>query len=321
MDNISIPKERYEIHKSLVKEGIITHPRVRECSTKYLYLKKQERDGFAPNDVIGFGQNNQYYGIRKRCNRPKECPICSFIQDRRLFARVQTHVDLLKENDGDIHLLTFTLRHNRSHSHGELKELLHKSVQHVKTSYPFKKFYGVNDRLFSLHQYEDCWNPNTGFHPHAHLHIGTTSKRSKEEIESMMKPEWVKVVSKFTSDKSMIPSLENGLDVQVGRDDPFYNNQKTLENEIDDFFRDSSRRFHEYMEHRKSCESIPSDDLEMNLVGFHSSAAKHDLPVAPKLIQRLIFALKNIYQNCINRYRIHLRENKKHPLYSLLQNF
>ena len=308
MDNISIPKDRYEIHKSLVREDIITHPVVRECSTKRIQIEDD------------FSQNRPYLKRIKRCGYVNECPICSYIQDRKLFARVQPHVNLLKENGGDIHLLTFTLRHNKFHSHRELKELLHKSVQNIKTTYPFKKFYGVKDRLFSLHQYEDCWNPDTGFHPHAHIHIGTTTKTSKEEIESMMKPEWVKVVSKFTSNQSMIPSLENGADIQIGKDDPFYIEQKSLEKKTEDFFRKSNEMFHEYMEHRKKHKSIPTDILEMSLVQFHSSAATGKTPLEPTWFQRMISALKTIYRNCINRYRVHLRVNKKHPIYPQLQN-
>ena len=73
--------------------------------------------------------------------------------------------NLLQQNDGDVHLITFTLRHNRSHTLQQLSEVLNKSVKEIKTSYPFKKFYGSKDRLFSLSKYEVSWSEDYGFTP------------------------------------------------------------------------------------------------------------------------------------------------------------
>ena len=121
MDQHSI----YDIHKSLLREEIITNPRVMICSTRRMTIEDD------------FKQDKPYPKRIVRCGYVNECPICSYKQDRRLFARVLPIVKLLKENGGDIHLLTFTLRHNKSHSYRELKEVLHKSVKYIKSKYPY----------------------------------------------------------------------------------------------------------------------------------------------------------------------------------------
>ena len=297
MDKHSI----YDIHKSLLREEIITNPRVMICSTRRMTIEDD------------FKQDKPYPKRIVRCGYVNECPICSYKQDRRLFARVLPIVKLLKENGGDIHLLTFTLRHNKSHSYRELKEVLHKSVKYIKSTYPYKKFYGVNDRLFSLHQYEDCWSPKTGFHPHAHIHLGTTGHASKEEIESRMKPKWVDVVSLFTNDKSMIPSEDYGCDLRVNRYDPFYPEEKSLERELEKLRKKSNQedRFKDF----KYDETNSKEECENYLVEQHQSIDEEKPPpIEPTLFQKMVYALKTIYKNFVNRYRIHFRTNNNHPL-------
>ena len=160
----------YAIHQSLVNENIITNQKVRECSTTRGLFE------------IDYVNRKPYYKRILRCRNDNGCPICSYKRDRILFARVSPYVETIKKYDGDIHLLTFNLRHNPSHQLKDLQEVLHKSVKQFRKTYPYKKFYGTKDRLFSLTQYETSWSPHSGFHYHAHCHIGTTNLAPKEQI-------------------------------------------------------------------------------------------------------------------------------------------
>lgn len=299
MDNISIPKERYEIHKSLVREDIITHPRVRQCSTKWRMRE-------VPHPT------RPYQRQTERCKHPKECPICSYLQDRKLFLKLQPIVNLLKENEGDIHLLTLTLRHNTSHSYTDLIDVLHRSIQELKCSYPFKKYYGTKDRLFSLQQYENAWSPFHGYHPHAHLHIGTTNRTTKEEVESSIKSEWVKIVSRNATSEDMIPNLERGCSLEVGRDDPFYIERKSLDEEI---VRKLNQESAQQMKERFR-KSHSQEELISELVSFHATADETNRPDDSKLISKIISVLKTFYSNFISRYRLHLTLNKRHFLFN-----
>ena len=127
----------YKIHKSLVEHNIITKQRVKECSTIKIRI----------DDL----KHNKGHSRRLlRCGYVNLCPICSSLQDKKIIQKVRPLVNLLQRHGGDVHLITLTLRHNRSHSLEELTEVLNKSVNEIRISYPFKKLYGSKDRLFSF---------------------------------------------------------------------------------------------------------------------------------------------------------------------------
>ena len=183
----------YDIHKSLVEHNIITKQRVKECST----IKMRTDD---------LKYNKGHSRRLLRCGYVHLCPICSAIQDKKIIQKVRPLVNLLQRNDGDVHLITFTLRHNRSHSLEELTEVLNKSVKEMKNTYTYKKYYSSKDRLFSLRKNEIAWSDESGFHPHCHLQIGTTNQTPLKLIESEFKTKWIEIVTKHAPDRTMIPS-------------------------------------------------------------------------------------------------------------------
>jgi hypothetical protein len=298
----------YEIHQSLVKENIITKQRIRECSTR-----RHPNE----NDYVN---NKPYYRRILRCLNDNGCPICSYKRDRKIFARVSPYVDTIKKNDGDIHLLTFNLRHNPSHPLKDLKEVLHKSVTHFKKTYPYKKYYGTKDRLFSLTQYETNWSQHSGFHYHAHCHIGTTNIASKEQIESEMKQKWVDVVSLHTNDTSMIPNKEYGFDVGVNRDDAWYVERKSLnEKRFEEFCRENNQNVKEIFKNKRK--SISKENLEKIVVDYHESIEeKQPSPTTTKIVNKVISVLKTIYSSCLKRYRVIFQVNKRHHLFQHINN-
>ena len=282
-DTTIVPTHIHQIHQSLIHHNIITHPRVINCSSFYW---KQEKD-------LPFPDRHK---LINRCGNVHLCPICSYLQDRKIFARVKPMSNLLQQHDGDIHLITFTLRHNRSHTLQQLSEVLNKSVKEIKTSYPFKIFYGSKDRLFSLSKYEVSWSEDYGYHPHCHIQIGTTNPTPMKLIESELKSKWIEIVTKHAPDRTMIPSEEFCCHL-VSNPSIEHSLDK-----IDDFFRGKKSI------NKEGLQKIITDDIQ-------STVDEPPLVVEPTLFQRILAVLKTIYNNLLNRYRMGLDVNKKHVLY------
>ena len=282
-DTTIVPTHIHQIHQSLIHHNIITHPRVINCSSFYW---KQEKD-------LPFPDRHK---LINRCGNVHLCPICSYLQDRKIFARVKPMSNLLQRNDGDVHLITFTLRHNRSHTLQQLSEVLNKSVKEIKTSYPFKIFYGSKDRLFSLSKYEVSWSEDYGYHPHCHIQIGTTNPTPMKLIESELKSKWIEIVTKHSPDRTMIPSEEFCCHL-VSNPSIEHSLDK-----IDDFFRGKKSI------NKEGLQKIITDDIQ-------STVDEPPLVVEPTLFQRILAVLKTIYNNLLNRYRMRLDVNKKHVLY------
>ena len=282
-DTTIVPTHIHQIPQSLIHYNIITHPRVINCSSFYW---KQEKD-------LPFPDRHK---LINRCGNVHLCPICSYLQDRKIFARVKPMSNLLQQHDGDIHLITFTLRHNRSHTLQQLSEVLNKSVKEIKTSYPFKIFYGSKDRLFSLSKYEVSWSEDYGYHPHCHIQIGTTNPTPMKVIESELKSKWIEIVTKHAPDRTMIPSEEFCCHL-VSNPSIEHSLDK-----IDDFFRGKKSI------NKEGLQKIITDDIQ-------STVDEPPLVVEPTLFQRILAVLKTIYNNLLNRYRMRLDVNKKHVLY------
>ena len=282
-DTTIVPTHIHQIHQSLIHHNIITHPRVINCSSFYW---KQEKD-------LPFPDRHK---LINRCGNVHLCPICSYLQDRKIFARVKPMSNLLQQHDGDVHLITFTLRHNRSHTLQQLSEVLNKSVKEIKTSYPFKIFYGSKDRLFSLSKYEVSWSEDYGYHPHCHIQIGITNPTQMKLIESELKSKWIEIVTKHAPDRTMIPSEEFCCHL-VSNPSIEHSLDK-----IDDFFRGKKSI------NKEGLQKIITDDIQ-------STVDEPPLVVEPTLFQRILAVLKTIYNNLLNRYRMRLDVNKKHVLY------
>ena len=271
----------YDIHKSLVEHNIITKQRVKECST--IKMRTDEL------------KHNKGHSRRLlRCGYVHLCPICSAIQDKKIIKKVRPLVNLLQRNDGDVHLITFTLRHNRSHTLEELTELLNKSFKEMKNTYTYKKFYGSKDRLFSLRKNEIAWSEESGYHPHCHLQIGTTNQTPLKEIESEFKSKWIQIVTKHSPDRTMIPSEDYccnlvsnpSIEHSIGKVEILSRGRRTFNQE--------------------GLQKIVMDN---------DSAADETPLVEPNLFKKIVHALKTIYKNCLNRYRYVFQVNKRHRLF------
>ena len=309
--SISIPPHIYRLHNALIKEEIITDSRVKKCSKEEITIESD------------FKQNRRYARRIKRCNLVHSCPICSYIQDRKIYKRVKPFNDILIAGDGTNHLLTFTLRHKRDKKYipyDDLTKVLYESVKEIKHSRPYRNYYGKENLFYSLTQYEDGASLRNGLHPHCHINIGTTNNASKEEIESRMQPEWVKIVSRKTKDKRMIPSLKIGCVIETGLPNPFYPNRKSLnELTLEEMVKESCKKMKEIFG-RKIIEQRQMEQIVM--IKKQSTAEGIDFPIDENIFQRIVSFLKRIFSHCTKRwktsvipYRTYFQVNKNHHLY------
>ena len=142
----------------------------------------------------------------------------------------------------------------------------------------------------------------------------------KLEIESEMKSKWIDVVSMHTSDTSMIPNKNYGLDVSVNRDDAWYVERKSLNEKRFEDICGGNHQDLQGMFNNKS-KSISREDLEKIVVDYHDSIEERQpSPTETKLVNRVISVLKTIYSSCLNRYRVIFQVNKQHHLFQHLQN-
>ena len=117
------------------------------------------------------------------------------------------------DNGGRNLLLTFTLRHLKTHRLVTSQKILVYSIKKLKESRPFsKELFPSKHRLYILTEYEISWSEENGYAPHCHLQVGTTNPMSTDEMQSILVSEWRRIVGKVSS-KSFIPSYAHGVDV------------------------------------------------------------------------------------------------------------
>ena len=98
-----IPEYIYYIHRSLVEEGIITHSEIIKCSKEF--ISKLEPDLPNPTKPRRL----------KRCHYVNRCPICNYLRKKYVHMKSSPYRQRLFDNGGRNLLLTFTLRHQKTH--------------------------------------------------------------------------------------------------------------------------------------------------------------------------------------------------------------
>ena len=290
-----IPPHIHNIHQSLIHHNIITHPRVINCSSHYW---KQEK-------YLPFPDKPKQLN---RCNRPNLCPICSHLRNQSIHTELKPYRDVLLDNGGTVHLLTFTLRHHKSHPLPVLNQVLTNSIKQIRQSYSFKKFYSSQHRLFTLTQYEISWSEESSFHPHCHLHIGTTNPNPTNEIQNIISPEWRKTVAKNTSNRNLIPSLKQGINITANP-----SLVHSLDKKHEELIQETKRQTETRFAKRKS---YSKEKLESILVSYDNpSSTSTSSPKETSFIAEVVSHLKNIYTNIINRFHSFKSINTCHPLF------
>ena len=293
-----IPDHIYDIHQSLVEEGIIIHPEIINCSKQF--IRKLEPDLPNPDKPRRI----------KRCHYVNHCPICNNLSEQYVEKGMNPYRQMLLDNGGKNILMTFKLRHNQKSSLKHLQKVLKDSIKKLKDDNIWKRtLFPSKYRLYVKTEYEISWSEENGFHPHCHLQIGTTNPMPIDEMKSIIAHAWKRVVTTVSPTKYFIPNLSNGVDVS---DTPSGKHSK----DKDPFGMDNLKRLHKksYKEMKEKFKKINTKSTapEKRIKGSYSL-----LQMQSDLKDIFIPVLKEIYRSSVKRFRrIFFNVNAKHPLFS-----
>ena len=293
-----IPDHIYDIHQSLVEEGIIIHPEIINCSKQF--ISKLEPDIPNPDKPRRI----------KRCHYVNHCPICNNLSEQYVEKGMNPYRQMLLDNGGKNILMTFKLRHNQKSSLKHLQKVLKDSIKKLKDDNIWKRtLFPSKYRFYVKTEYEISWSEENGFHPHCHLQIGTTNPMPIDEMKSIIATAWKQIVSRVSPTKYFIPNLSNGVDVS---DTP--SGKHSIDK--DPFGMDNLKRLHKksYKEMKEKFKKIDTKSTapEKRIKGSYSL-----LQMQSDLKDIFIPVLKEIYRSAVKRFRrIFFNVNAKHPLFS-----
>ena len=288
----TIPDHIYSIHQSLIQQNIITRPEVINCS-KY-WINKLEKD--IPNP---------YKSQRlMRCHYVNHCPICNYFRKQRVHAQMTPYRQVILDNGGKNILLTFTLRHFKTHLLITLQEVLSESIKKLKVSRTYsKQLFPSEHRLYTLTEYGISWSEENGYAPHCHLQIGTTNPMSPEEIQTILSKEWRRIVSKVSPYKNFIPSYAKGVDVS---ENPSGEHSKDRDPYGLDALKKMQKKSNSTMKERFRKKKSYSQIQMQSHVAEKSTS-----------FNLFISVLKEIYITTVKRFQsLFFKPNPRHPLFS-----
>ena len=209
----------------------------------------------------------------------------------------------LLDNGGRNLLLTFTLRHQKTHRLVTSQKILVYSIKKLKESRPFsKELFPSKHRLYIVTEYEISWSEENGYAPHCHLQVGTTNPMPTDEMQSILVSEWRRIVGKVSS-KSFIPSYSHGVDVSNNPSGK-HSQDKDID-ELRSMEAMSKRTAKQTRERLRKKGSFSQIQMQYYVTEKKTTANK------------FLAALKEIYKNTRRSFRaLFFKTNSHHPLYS-----
>ena len=211
---------------------------------------------------------------------------------------------VLLDNGGRNILLTFTLRHIKSHRLVTLQEVLRESIMKLKVSRTYSKhLFPSEHRLYTLTEYEISWSEENGYAPHCHLQIGTTNPMPPDEIQPILSKEWRRIVSKVSPYKNFIPSYAKGVDVS---ENPSGEHSKDKDPYGLDALREMQKKSNRTMKERLRKKDSYSQIQMQSHVAEKSTS-----------FNLFISVLKEIYITTVKRFQsLFFKPNPQHHLFS-----
>ena len=294
-----IPQHIYDIHQSLVEEGIIVRPEIIKCSKEW--INKLEKD-----------LPNPFKSKRlMRCHYVNHCPICNHLREQEVDWKMNPYRQVLLDNGGKNVLMTFNLRHNNKSSLQHLQSVLKDSINKLKDDNIYKrKLFPSRYRLYVKTEYEISWSEDNGFHPHCHLQIGTTNPMPTDEMKSLIAPAWKKIVTKVSPNKYFIPNLTNGVDATESKSGGHSDDK--------DPYEDAMKRLHRL--HKKSVKEMKEKFKDIKFDTAPESRRKEGsyslMQMQSNLNDIFIPVLKEIYKKTIRSFRrVFFNLNSHHSLF------
>ena len=224
-----VPDHIYDIRQSLVENKIITHQEILKCSTEFIVkIEKHLPIKSRPRRI-------------KRCHYVNHCPICNYLREEEVEQGMNPFRQFLLNNAGKNILMTFKLRH-KNDSLLHLQNVLKDSIKKLKDDNIWKRIlFPSKYRFYVKIEFEISWSEDNGFHPQAHLQIGTITPMPTEGIKSLIAPAWKRIVINVTSNKHYIPNLTNGVDVRESVSGKYSEDKKHFEDAMKNLNKKSNK--------------------------------------------------------------------------------
>ena len=147
----------------------------------------------------------------------------------------------LLNNDGKNILMTLKLSH-KNDSLLHIQNVLKESIKKLKDDNIWKRIlFPSKYRFYVKTEFEISWSEDVGFHPHAHLEIGTNNTIATEEIKFLLAPAWKRLVTNLTSNEHYIPNLNNGVDFRESVSGKYSEDKKHFEDAMKNLNKDSNK--------------------------------------------------------------------------------
>ena len=285
-----IPEYIYDIHRSLVEEEIITHPEIIRCSKEFIRkLDPDLTNATKPRRL-------------KRCHYVNLCPICNFLRKEYVHMKSSPFRQRLLNNGGRNLLLTFSLRHQKTHRLMTSQKILVYSIKKIKESRLFsKELFPSKHRLYIVTEYEINWSEENGYAPRCHLQVGTTNPMLTDEIQSKLVSEWRRIIGKVSS-KSSIPSYAHGINVSENPSGK-HSQDKDIDElkSIETMYKRTSKQKRELLRTKGS---------------FSQTEMQYFVTEKKTTTKEFFAVLKEIYKNTPRSFRgLFFKVNSRHPFY------
>ena len=157
------------LHQVLIKNEIITNPKVIKCGQ---YLSREKG----------------YIRYRIQCDKVKLCPRCKYRSAPERIQKMMSEQKVCLENQKNLFMVTLPIKHGKSDSLSSQVKKLRKSIAKFKNS---RKWRGIREDTIAT-VFETTFGQENGYHHHCHMIISTTSNITKTKVKEAFIPFWKK---------------------------------------------------------------------------------------------------------------------------------
>lgn len=206
-------KKRYRLQDAASQ--LLPNHRVCNCLRSIAPVRNADGIEMYTPDTVGVDYNPHtnrasFRGLQT-CKSVWVCPVCS---GRISEQRRQELEYAIAENNHNVLLVTYTLRHHKSDPLRDLLDILGKAQRRLKSGRFWQEFKKKYDWLGDVKGLETTYGDN-GWHPHNHVLMFVTRTLTEDEINSLtaeLREKWQHILWSIGGDAE----YEIGVDVKTG---------------------------------------------------------------------------------------------------------
>ena len=157
------------LHQVLIKNEIITNPKVLKCGQ---YLSKQKG----------------YLRQRIECDKIKLCPRCKYRSAPERIQKIISEQKKCLDSEKNLFSVSISNKYENVDSLSIQVQKLRKSIAKFKNS---RKWRGIREDTIAT-VFETTFGQENGYHHHCHIIISTTSNITKTKVKEAFIPFWKK---------------------------------------------------------------------------------------------------------------------------------